>query len=173
MYGIIYLKRFNESRFRMKFLEKNLLRASGYSMFILFFLLLFTSSDSDKLGGITLETFILVFFFSLIISLSCYVFSATSIKTFWKVVINYTVLFTSFCIIFMLSGNLFTESPANLFSAIVIFTFLYALVFGATVIFKHVVKKADKKFDSTASRHSEKKKEKEKENTYKPLYKKD
>ena len=69
------------------------------------------------------------------------------------------------------SGTAFGGS-GTIFSAIAIFTFLYALTFLITYLIKKWVKSLDQKVDVIEKNKRQKIEEKKKQNEYKPLYKK-
>ena len=156
----------------MKKIERLLLEASAYTSFILFFFLLFTSADSSTVGALNLSTFMVIYVFGVIISIAGSIFKIESIKMYVRVIIHYVTLFCAFCVVFMLAGKLWTGNSGTIFSAIAIFTFLYALTFLITYLIKKWVKSLDRKVDVIEKNKRQKIEEKRKQNEYKPLYKK-
>jgi len=156
----------------MKKIERLLLEACAYSTFILFFFLLFTLPESDKIGGVTLGTFLLILMFGIVISLAGGILKLKDMKLRYKILIHFPVLFIAFCTVFMLSGNLWIDSPGSVFSAVFIFAFLYALTFGVFILIKKFVAKADRKLDKSLAKKREENEKKKAESAYKPLYKK-
>lgn len=157
--------------FLMKRIERLLFESSAYCSLIVFLFLLFTATESDSFGGMKLGTFALIFAFGILISLAGAILRIKSIKLIYRLVIHYFTLFAAFCVVFMISGNLFITSPASIFSAIAIFTFLYAAVFGASILMKHAVSALEKPVDKAVKKKQMSNKKKAEEKAYKPLYK--
>ena len=150
----------------MKKLENILLRGTAYSVLILIIFYLFAIVGQLTEPAITFPTFVLIVAFGLIISASELVFSIKSLKTPLRVLIHYAALLAAFCAIFVFSGNLSADGPAAIFSAVVIFTFLYALVFVIVYFSRRAIRLADKKI----GKQVEKSRANDKKPEYKSLY---
>ena len=155
----------------MKRIERLFFEASAYCSLIVFFFLLFTAGEGDSFGGMKLGTFALIFAFGILISLAGAILRIKSIKTVYRISLHYFTLFVTFCVVFMISGNLFITNPASVFSAIAIFTFLYAIVFGACILFKHAFSTLEKPVEKAVKKKEASDKKKAEEKAYKPLYK--
>lgn len=149
-----------------------LLRACGYTTLILFLLLAFLSfnkTDSNLIVDVDLTRFMLVFLFGCIISATDLVLGINAIPKIWRKIIHFAVLFITFCIVFMSMGNLWVGNQASIFSAVIIFSFFYAIVAVAAFLIKKLVDVADSKLDSKAAKKPVAPKKEKKE--YVPRYK--
>lgn len=150
----------------MKKIEKTLLKGTAYSVLITVLFYLFAIIGQLSAPAITFPTFTLIVVFGCIISASELVFQIRNLKMSLKALIHYAVLLVAFCAIFVFSGNLSTEGPAAIFSAVIIFTFLYILILLIAYFVRKGVYYADKKIDKRTNIASAKKKKTE----YKSLY---
>lgn len=150
----------------MKKIENILLRGSAYTVLILVLFYLFAVLGQLVEPAITFPTFIIIVVFGFVISVCELVFCIKSLKTPIKVLIHYAVLLVAFCAIFIFSGNLDSKGPAAIFSAVVIFTFLYSLIFLIVYFARKGINAADKKIE----KHMKKTKKDEKKPEYKSLY---
>jgi hypothetical protein len=148
----------------MKKLESILLRACGYTVVtaILFFFVAMMGEFTK--AAIDFTTFLLIFIFGIIISATDLVFDIPALRKVFKVIIHYAVLLVAFFVVFLLAGKLGNAGSSVIFSALIIFTFLYAVIFTIVFLIKRAVNKADKML----AKSEKKKKEKP---AYTPLYK--
>ena len=149
----------------MKRIQGLLLNACGYSVAILAVLYLFGAIAGVGDNGISFSRFVLVLAFGGVISIAARILSSKNIKKPVGIIIHYSVLLLTFLVLFVVIGNISTGGST--FTAIVVFTFFYAIIFGLVALINHAVKSADKKFDK---KHPVKKKKK---SPYKPIYGKD
>ena len=155
----------------MKKIESILLRATGFTVAILFLFYLFAIATSFIDPLISFPTFMLILAFGFIISLSTLIFEIKSLKPIFRILIHYAVLLIAFCAVFVNSGNLSAGGDAAIFTAIAIFTVLYAVIFALTYLVLRSVKAADTKLDAKLESEKSKDNKKEKTSTYEPRYK--
>ena len=153
----------------MKKIESILLRGCGFTILILTLFYLFGVATSFVDPAIAFPTFLLILMFGFIISLSNMIFEVKALKLPFKILIHYAVLLVAFCAVFVYSGNLSAGGDAAIFTAVAIFTFLYALVFAISYFAARIVRAADKTLDS--GNKPQKNKDAEKPSTYQPRYK--
>lgn len=151
----------------MKTLENLLLKACGYTVTILFLFYLSGALSTLTDPYIDFKTFSVILLFGALISLSELIFRIEKISAILKVLIHYSVLFCAFTVIFISSGNIAKRGPAAIFSALIIFTFFYAIIFTSGYFLRKYVRKADAKIDKKALAKLEAAKNK----NYKKLYK--
>ncbi len=153
----------------MKTVENLILKACGYTLSILLlFYLAGTIADFTN-PYIDFKTFSVILLFGLLISLTELVFKIKKLHVFLKVLIHYLVLFCAFTVTFVISGNIAKRGAAAIFSALVIFTFFYAIMFTAAYFVRKFIKKAD----ATIDRRSKDNRYSKKATEYKSLYKKE
>ena len=149
----------------MKRIENILLKASGFTILILllFYIVAFIGQWVEP--AIKFGTFAIIFAFSIVISLANTVLRMEKPSFLWRVLIHYAALLISFSVIFIISGNIRSEGAGGILSAIIIFTFLYAIIFTVTYLIMRAVKASDKRLDKRAGG-----KKKEEKKPYKSLY---
>ena len=150
----------------MKKIENLLLKACGYTILILilFYAVAFTGFTTP---AIQLPTFLLILVFGIVISAAGMILYVNSLKPILRVLIHYAVMLVSFFIVFILGGKLHTGGSSTIFAAIILFTFLYALIFAIVYFIRRAVISADKAIDKKSAAQSKRKKKK----PYTPLYK--
>ena len=84
--------------------------------------------------------------------------------------LKFPALFLAFYFVFVMAGNLNAGGASVVFSAVVIFTFLYAVIFTAVFFIKKAVKKADESVDK---KYASVKKATNEKPKYSSLYKTD
>lgn len=151
----------------MKKLENILLKASGFTILILMLFYMFALSGNLTPATIAFPTFLLIFFFGVIISVATMILGLKQIKLPIRLLIHYTALLVAFCSIFIASGNIQADSAAKIFSAVVIFTVLYALFFAIVYFIKRTVNLIDKKIDEKQNKGA---KSAAKKSGYKSIY---
>ena len=154
----------------MKTIENILLKACGYTVFILTLFYLFGLLSEIGAAFINFSTFLTIALFGLLISLAELVFKIEKIHTALRVLIHYIVLLIAFNVIFIASGNLSANTTGQIFSAIIIFTVFYVIMFGLVYIFRRFIQKTDKCIDTKRAKNNI---DNRKENEYKPLYRSD
>ena len=130
----------------MKKLESILLRGCGLTILILTLFYTFASFGNLTNQAIGFDTFALIFVFGLIISLTTEILTLPRPIFALRLLIHYASLLIAFCVIFIATGNIKADSSANVFSAVTVFTFLYAFLFGVVWLIKKLVNTFDKRF---------------------------
>ena len=151
----------------MKTLEKLLLKACGYTVTILFLFYIAGTVSEFTAPYIDFKTFSVILLFGALISLSDLILKIEKLSSPIKVLIHYAVLFCTFTATFLFSGNIAKRGATAIFSALIIFTFFYAIIFTLAYFLRKYVRKADSKIDKITLIKLEAKKDK----TYKKLYK--
>lgn len=151
----------------MKKLQSTLLAGSAYTVFILVIFYFFAIIGQLTLPAITFPTFLVILVFGMVISFSENIFYIKALKFPFKVMIHYALLLIAFCSIFIFSGNLKSEGPGAIFVAVVIFSFLYAIMFISVHFIRKWIGKVDRKIEN----FNQKKANKDKKPEYKSLYK--
>ena len=150
----------------MKKIENLLLRACGYTIIIMAIFYAVAMIGKFTSASLTFGRFALLFTFGLIISAAGLLLTVNRIKLPLRILIHYAILLAAFCFVFILSGNLGTSSSVA-FTAVVVFTFLYATVFAIAYSVKRAVSALDKAVDKNVKITAKTAKTKE----YTPLYK--
>ena len=166
---VLYIGSLKKRGNMMKIIENLILKACGYSSAILFlFYLAGTVADFTN-PYINFKTFLFIALFGVVISIAELVLKVEKIHIFLRILIHYLALFCAFTVIFIISGNIAVKGPASIFSALIIFTVLYAVIFSALYFIRKAIKTADSKIDkkNTGSTGLTKKSQ------YKSLYKED
>lgn len=151
----------------MKRLENLLLKGCGFTILILSLFYTFATIGNVNLAKIDFATFILIFFFGLLISLTTLILNIPHLKYPIRVLIHYASLLTTFFVVFLSTGNIKADTPANVFSAVIVFTALYSLLFGITALVKKLVKNIDKKMDGKSQASKTRKNDNQ---SYKSIY---
>ena len=132
----------------MKKIESILLRGCGLTILILTLFYAFASFGNLANQGIGFDVFALIFIFGQIISFTTEVLTLPRPTFALRLLIHYASLLVAFCAIFIATGNIKASTPANIFSAVIVFSFLYAFFFGIVCLIKKLVGSLDKKVDS-------------------------
>lgn len=148
----------------MKKLENILLKGCGYTILILVLFYLFAAFNNFSAATIEFSTFALIFAFGMIISLATMILGLERPALPIRILIHYASMMLAFSAIFMASGHVNVSTPANIFTAVIIFTFFYILLFAVVYLIKRCVNSIDKKINMGAKDEKQKKKE------YKSLY---
>ena len=131
----------------MRRAEKFILCACAYTVLICSLFLAFAAISKFSDATLNAGRFFLIFFFGFIITLANSVLSIKSWHIILRLFIHYVSLLAAFCFIFVISGNIKLAGGGAVFSAIIIFTFLY-VVFSSIVYFlKKSINIVDKKLE--------------------------
>ncbi len=149
----------------MKRLENLLLKACAFTVLIVLLFFLFTLATDFTEAAITIGTFMIILAFGIIVAVANLVLDIKPLKFIYRLLIHYAVLLIAFIIIFVINGKVSTGGAAAVFSAVVIFTLLYAVFFIIAHFIKRSISSADKRLDKKHPKKVVKKKE------YKSLYK--
>ena len=145
----------------MKKIENLVLSACAFTVMILFLFYLFAVIGQFTEPTITFPTFLLIFGFSAIIAVTSMILRVERLKMFTRIAIHYASLLIAFTVVFLTSGNLASGGTPIVFSAVVVFTFLYGIIFTATYFICKGLRSADRKIsnrqqkNATASKKSE------------------
>ena len=154
----------------MKRLENLLLKGCGFTIAILTLFYLFPALSKAANESISFSTFALIFGFGMLISVATMIFEIKSINSAIRILIHYLALMVAFCVVFISTGNISADTPAKVFTAVIIFTVFYAFFFGLTVATKKLVKLIDEKADKHITQKSKAKSKAENKKPYKSLY---
>ncbi len=150
----------------MKKLENLLLKACGYTIITMTLFYIVALIGKLTAAALDFPTFALIFLFGTVISLSGLILEIQTMRAVFRILIHYFVLLTAFFFVFLFTGKLGNTSMPLIFSALIIFTFLYALIFTITYFIKRAVNSAD---SFLSKKITDGKKGKKK--PYTPLYK--
>lgn len=149
----------------MKKLENLLLKACGYTIITMALFYLVALIGEFTKAAIDFQTFALIFLFGIVIATAGLILEIRSMRLVFRIILHYFVLLIAFFFVFLFAGKLGTAGTSVIFSAIVVFTFLYALIFTITYLIKRAVNGADSLISAkTGNKKNEKK-------PYTPLYK--
>ena len=152
----------------MKRIETVFLRACGYCALILLLFYAFGAISEYADPYIDFGTFSVILLFGFIISIAGFILTLERLKMPIRILIHYVALFIAFYVIFIISGNLGAGGASVIFSAVIIFTFLYAILFILVYFIGKGLKKADSVINKKNARRSE---EKNRKSNYKSIYK--
>ena len=140
----------------MKTIEKILLQACFYTVLItlLFFSFVTLSNFADP--KISFAYFLIIFLFGMAIALANMILDYQKLHIFFRIIIHYIVLLTTFSVVFINLGNISVQSASAVFVAIFIFTFLYLIVFLVSLLIKKLVGKIDSKLPATGKKPTKK-----------------
>ena len=149
----------------MKKLETVLLKACGYTIITAVLFDLVAMMGEFTKAALDFWTFLLIFTFGIIISAAGLIFEIRSMHKAVKVLLHYSVLLVAFFFIFLVAGKLGNAASSVIFSAIIVFTTLYAVIFAITYFIKKAINGADKLLSKSVEAGKKEKK------PYTPLYK--
>ena len=134
----------------MRKFEKFLLRGAGYTLLILslYFLVSIIASPID--GRISGGKFFLILCFGLVIALTEFIYSLLTVKFWLKTLLHYSILLSTFILIFIPLLGVKSNGPASIAAWIVIFTVLYAVLTVAA----HFIRKGINKVDDAIDRRT-------------------
>jgi len=150
----------------MKKIEAVFLSGCAYAIAIIALFFGFAAISNLAEARIGVGQFFLILLFGQIISIAGYILKNASWHIFIRYALHYLVLFLAFCIIFIVNGNINSKGGSAIFSAAIIFTFFYALVFLLIYVVKKSLKTVEKKIPVKASE-----KQNNKNKSYTPRFK--
>lgn len=127
----------------MKRIETIFLRACGYCILILSLFYAFGAINEYGKPYIDFKTFSTILIFGIIISVGGFILTLEKLKMPLRILIHYVALFVAFYVVFIVSGNLGAGGSSAIFSAVIIFTFLYIVIFASVYFIRKGIKKAD------------------------------
>ena len=122
----------------MRRIHKIFLTGCGYAVLILSMFYAFAAITQFTAPAIAPKEFTLILTFGFVIALAEFMYEQLKLKTVFKCLIHYGVLFVAFCLIFVVAGNIKSQKPSTIFTALILYTFMY--FFTWTII--HFVRKA-------------------------------
>ena len=150
----------------MKKVESILLAGCAYAVAIMALFFGFAAISNTTEVRIGIGQFFLILLFGQIISSAGYFLKNAEWHYLLRYTLHYITLFVAFCFIFIINGNIKANGGSAIFSAIVIFTFFYALVFLLVYLVKKSFGAVEKKLPKKASNNQTKK-----NNVYTPKFK--
>ena len=136
---MIYLQGYDMNNF-----ERLIERACGFTVLMLLLIYLLGAFAGIEDNGIELGSFALILLFGFIIAIANLVIGYNKIAVWLRICLHYSVLLLAFCAVFIGSGRITNNTQGSYFAAVVIFTFLYALIALITFLSKKLVKRTDK-----------------------------
>ncbi len=140
----------------MKKIESILLAGCAYTVAIIALFFGFAAISKFTEARIGVGQFFLILLFGQIISLAGYILKNAHWHLFIRYALHYCTLFLAFCIVFIVNGNIKASGASAIFSAAVIFTFFYALVFFLVYIIKKSTTSVEKKIPTKTNEKSKK-----------------
>lgn len=92
--------------------------------------------------GIPFSQFALLLGFSVLLNAAGYLFRLR-VSKFTAFLLHYLTCGVCFFVVFLAAGKIRLEKTADFFIALVLFTLIYAVVFGAGALIKHFLRKKD------------------------------
>ncbi len=153
----------------MKKVESVLISGCAYAVAIITLFFCFASITRITAPEIGVGQFFLILLFGQIISVAGYILKNTSWHIFIRYALHYLTLFLAFCFIFIVNGNINSKGGSAIFSAMIIFTFFYALVLLLVYVFKKSFTAVEKKLPKSTSKNQSN--QNKKNNQYTPRFK--
>lgn len=112
----------------LQIIRRVFVRGCALTALITLFMFLIASVGSD-LNGITLTQYLLIFAFSMLISLSGEIYALRFIHILLRILVQYAALLVSFLVLFIKTGKIAANANSVLIY-ILLFTLIYAVVCG-------------------------------------------
>ena len=139
------------------------------SVMILITFYLFALATGFTTPMIDFTKFAVILLFGLLISCVNLVLSYEKLRLPIRIAAHYAILLVAFSVIFIVGGNLGGGNMGAIAAAVIVFTFLYAVIFPISYVLVKGVREADKRVGDRLSKSGTKKENKKPE--YKSLYK--
>ena len=152
----------------MRTIEKLLLKACSYTVLILIMFYTFARTSNFTNAYIDFGTFAIFLLFGAAISLADLVLGEVRLRVVYRIMIHYAVLLIAFCTVFVSMGKISLKSAGAVFTSIVIFTILYAIMFGMVYIIRRAADKGD---DFLAAKAKNKAHQNNEKKQYNPKFK--
>ncbi len=149
----------------MEKFKRILLNSTAYTVVILILFYIYALIGNLTHPAITFGTFLIILLFGFVISLANMIFEIEKLNYALKLLIHYAALLVSFIFIFIIAGKLSVSGIASVFSAIIIFTFLYAVIYALSYGVRSALASVDKPKKSAKNKTAS-----DKKSAYKPLY---
>ena len=141
------------------------------TVLILSLFYIFATASEFTSPLIDFGTFALIFLFGIIISVANIILAYDRLRLIIRIAIHYASLLVAFSVVFIISGKLGNGNMGAVTAAIIVFTFLYAIIFPIAYFAIKGIRAADRKVDKHISEKHKTDPKKEKKSDYKPLYK--
>ncbi len=136
----------------------------------LYFAIMAIGASFDLSMGVSFGNGLLLFLCALAIAASLEIFEIKTIPIYAKIALNYVILLASFFIIFFSIAKRYEYKGSQILTAVILFSFFYAVAFGITVLIKKIVGKSSKN-EKTKKGSSNEKAPKPKKEDYTSLFK--
>ena len=150
----------------MKKVESIFLAGCAYAVAIVSLFFAFAAISRLTEVKIGVGQFFLILLFGQIISVAGYILKNVHWHLFIRYALHYLTLFLAFCVVFILNGNIKENGGSAIFSAAVIFTFFYVLVFFLVFVIKKSISSVENKIPAKANAKKQKQ-----NNNYTPRFK--
>ena len=145
-----------------KQIEKSVFHFCAYTTIISILFYIFAAITGIENISISIGRYFVIIGFSALITLSELIFKIEKLNKILCYIINYSVLFVAFLIVFIIIND--KEFQASfVFASIIIFTVCYFIALGIIFGYNKLKTKTAKKFEKRT-------KKKQKENTYTPKF---
>ncbi len=151
----------------MKKYESIFLSGCAYAVMIVALFFGFTAISNFTDARIGAGQFFIILLFGQIISIAGYILKNSSWNVTLKYALHYLTLFLAFTIIFIFNGKISAKGGAAIFSAAIIFTFLYVITFLIIWTVKKSIYAVEKKIPQNEKNKDTKKTN----NSYTPRFK--
>lgn len=141
----------------MKKVEAIFLSGCAYALTIVALFFGFAAISRFTEARIGAGQFFIILLFGQIISLASYILKNASWHIALRYALHYFSLFLAFTVIFIFNGKIKANGGAAIFSAAVVFTFLYIITFFIIFGVKKSLKAVEKKIPQKAKSNSDKK----------------
>ncbi len=152
----------------MKDAERFLLHTCAYTVLICALFLLFMAISGFTEASLNIGRFFLILLFSFFISVAGIILGLKRLHLVLRIAIHFLVLLVAFTVVFVISGNIKASGAGAIFSAIIVFSFLYSVVSLIVYSIKKSVSAVDKKLEKRSVKSDSKKPA-----PYTPRYKND
>lgn len=149
----------------MKKIKSIVLNSTAYTVVILVLFYVYALIGNLTHPAITFGTFLIILLFGFVISLANMIFEIDRLHYVLKLLIHYAALLVAFIFVFIIAGKLSITGIASVFSAIIIFTILYGVIYAISCGVKSALTSVDK-----SQKNAKKQTVLNKKSTYKPLY---
>ena len=141
------------------------LTGCAYAVAIIAIFIGFAAISKLTSVAIGIGQFFIILLFGQIISAAGYILKHTNWHFLIRYSLHYLALFAAFCVIFIVNGNIKSSGGSAIFSAAIVFTFFYALVFLIVFFIKKSIGSLENKIPSKSDNKTKNK------NSYSPRFK--
>ena len=141
----------------MKKAERFLLHTCAYTVLICALFLLFMVISGFSEASLNIGRFFLILLFSFFISIAGIILGLKDWNLVLRIAIHFIVLLSAFTVVFVISGNIKANGGGAIFSAIIVFSFLYVVISLIVYSIKKSVSAVDKRIQNRSSKSRTKK----------------